>query len=236
MREDSRAAYEVWHAALGVDAGADAPWHRLLKPRLDLGGRRVLEIASGRGGLAVWMATRPAADRPRQLVAADFAFSALDAARAHAAGAAVAFAQADIMRLPFPDARFDAVVSCETLEHVPDPRLALAELYRVLRHGGVLYLTMPNYFGTLGLYRWYRERTGREWQEEGQPLNHPLKSIVMRRWLRDAGFTIAVMDGASHFVPVPGRQPRQLSALDRVRPLRLFAQHVAFVAGKHPLR
>lgn len=39
-------------------------------------------------------------------------------------------------RLPFPDAKFDAVVSTWTLCSVADPRAALAEIRRVLRPGG----------------------------------------------------------------------------------------------------
>lgn len=230
-----RAQYEEWHAGLETDEKADAPWHQLLKPHLVLGGKRVLEIASGRGGLAVWMATRPPADRPRQLVAADFSHNALAAARAFASRAAappIVFAQADLMRLPWEDQVFDAAVSCETLEHTPDPRRALRELHRVLRRDGTLYLTTPNYFGVVGLYRIYRELTGRPWQEAGQPINHPLRSVTLRGWLRDAGFEILATHGAGHYVPFPGREPLRIRALDRVTALRHVAQHVAFIARR----
>lgn len=40
-------------------------------------------------------------------------------------------------RLPFPDSSFDAVFACHVHEHIPDIELALAELVRVLRFGGV---------------------------------------------------------------------------------------------------
>jgi SAM-dependent methyltransferase len=231
-RCDARAQYEAWHPGRDDRAGIDTPWHRLLAPRLKLGGCRVLEIASGRGGFAAWMAARPGAERPLQVVAADFAHSALRQAKELGDGGRVSVAQADIMRLPFPSGAFDAVVSCETLEHVADPQAGLAELHRVLRQAGTLYLTMPNYFGTLGLYRAFRELTGREWTETGQPINHPLRSTRVSAWLKRCGFAIEVMDGAGHFIPVPGRRPVNLSALDGIRPLRRFAQHIAFVATK----
>ena len=54
---------------------------------------------------------------------------------------------ADARRLPFADGTFDGAVSVSVIEHVPDQAgeagdaLAMAELWRVLRPGGVLHLT-----------------------------------------------------------------------------------------------
>jgi SAM-dependent methyltransferase len=45
--------------------------------------------------------------------------------------------------LPFGDASFDSVVCTEVLEHCPDPKGILAEIARVLRPGGHLFLTVP---------------------------------------------------------------------------------------------
>jgi hypothetical protein len=45
--------------------------------------------------------------------------------------------------LPVPDAAYDAVLCTQVLEHVPNPDAVIAELYRVLRPGGRLYLTVP---------------------------------------------------------------------------------------------
>ena len=49
----------------------------------------------------------------------------------------------DLTRLSFDGASFDAVVSLEVLEHVPDYQSALGECCRVLRPGGKLFLTAP---------------------------------------------------------------------------------------------
>jgi arsenite methyltransferase len=46
------------------------------------------------------------------------------------------FLKADAARLPFADSMFDAAVSTQVYEYVPDVPAALAELYRVLRPGG----------------------------------------------------------------------------------------------------
>ena len=47
----------------------------------------------------------------------------------------------DVMRAPLAQETMDAVVSQEALLHVPDKSAALAEAYRVLRHGGRLAFT-----------------------------------------------------------------------------------------------
>jgi ubiquinone/menaquinone biosynthesis C-methylase UbiE len=52
----------------------------------------------------------------------------------------VSHAVADLTRLPYADAAFDAVVCGWVLEHLPDPRPGLRELTRVLRPGGKLLL------------------------------------------------------------------------------------------------
>ena len=51
--------------------------------------------------------------------------------------------------LPFETGSVDFVVSSECIEHTPDPRRAVREMLRVLRPGGVLFLTTPNL-----LWRW----------------------------------------------------------------------------------
>jgi len=47
-------------------------------------------------------------------------------------------------RIPLPDGAADVVTSFTVLEHVPDERAALAEMFRVLKPGGRLILSVPN--------------------------------------------------------------------------------------------
>lgn len=67
-----------------------------------------------------------------------------------AVGAARARGHADvhcapIERLPFADETFDLVTCLDVIEHTPDDRVALAELRRVTRPGGLLVVTVPAY-------------------------------------------------------------------------------------------
>ena len=44
--------------------------------------------------------------------------------------------KADICNLPFEEAQFDVILCNHVLEHIPDDRKALSELYRVMKPGG----------------------------------------------------------------------------------------------------
>ena len=52
----------------------------------------------------------------------------------------------DVASIPVEDDRFDIVVCTQVLEHVPEPTVVLAELYRVLKPGCKLWLSAPFYY------------------------------------------------------------------------------------------
>jgi len=49
----------------------------------------------------------------------------------------------DALNMPFKDGVFDYVVASEVIEHVPDPKLFLEHLYRVVKPGGKLIISTP---------------------------------------------------------------------------------------------
>jgi len=73
--------------------------------------------------------------------------------------------------LGFRSAVFDAVILSDVLEHITDPAGALAEIRRVLKPGGVLYLTTPNRLSILNFF------SDPHW-------NLPLVSVCSRKWVR----------------------------------------------------
>lgn len=64
----------------------------------------------------------------------------------------LAFALADGMALPFPDASFDLVLSHAVIEHVADAPLYLRECARVLAPGGHVYLSTAPYLSFAGAH------------------------------------------------------------------------------------
>lgn len=50
---------------------------------------------------------------------------------------------ADICALPFPDQHYDLILCNHVLEHIPNDRKAMGELYRVLKKGGTLIAQVP---------------------------------------------------------------------------------------------
>ena len=73
---------------------------------------------------------------------------------------------ADAGTLPFRDKTFDRVISVQCLEHLWKPHLipmeavmsCLTEFRRVMKRGGVLDLTMPNFAGLSTLIKWLIHR------------------------------------------------------------------------------
>ena len=51
------------------------------------------------------------------------------------------------LAIPVKDASFDSVMCNHVIEHVPQPSKALGEIARVMKPGGLLYLTVPQTWG-----------------------------------------------------------------------------------------
>ena|SRR3990172_3969310 len=49
-------------------------------------------------------------------------------------------------QLPIPEKRFDIVTSLANLEHLNNPEIVFGEIYRVLKVGGLLFLTTPSIY------------------------------------------------------------------------------------------
>jgi ubiquinone/menaquinone biosynthesis C-methylase UbiE len=87
----------------------------------------------------------------------------LQAARDQAAAQGISnitYAIDDVLSLSFPDNSFDVVHAHQVLQHVSDPVLALKEMYRVVKPGGIVaarcgdFSAMACYPETEGISLW----------------------------------------------------------------------------------
>lgn len=127
-------------AVTGLMTGHEALAGRLIRPgAFDVRGcKRILDAACGNGRYSRFLLRR--ADSDAVITSFDLSPRMLQRARARLKNERVSHAVADLTRLPYADASFDAVVCGWVLEHLPDPRLGLRELARVLQPGGKLLL------------------------------------------------------------------------------------------------
>jgi SAM-dependent methyltransferase len=84
-----------------------------------------------------------AGDAPYRELFEHARYTAIDWEHSPHEGADSADVVASADRIPLPDANADTVLCTQVLEHVPDPPAVVAELHRILRPGGRLYLTVP---------------------------------------------------------------------------------------------
>lgn len=138
----SRAETEVRRAAFGEDIGQSSwltaeDWLRFA----DMAGvdesSRVLEVGSGSGGPAVYLAEQ----RGCHVTGVDINQNGVGNAERLAAARGVAdravFRAIDASEpLPFPDRSFDVVLSNDAMCHIPHRREVLRDWHRVLRPGG----------------------------------------------------------------------------------------------------
>lgn len=105
---------------------------------LSLAGKSVLDVGCGAGGIALHLAERHGA---AEVTGFDVELPVIEEARrqaeANGLAARVRFVQASPGRLPFEDENFDVVFSKDALLHVPDKDALFADIFRVLKPGGV---------------------------------------------------------------------------------------------------
>jgi SAM-dependent methyltransferase len=128
--------------------------------------------------------------------------------------------QGSLTALPFPDGSFDRALCLDVLEHLAyeDQPRALAELFRVLRPGGELLVSVPNLAHLQSRIQFLlRGRLIRTASEIKHPGDRPAGEYIALA--RRAGFTLTARQGIFPTVPVlthfVRRHPQALAPLHR---------------------
>jgi SAM-dependent methyltransferase len=109
---------------------------------------RLLDVGCGRGDLAGWFA-----ERGWSVAGVEPADEAVRQAKARG----IEMHQGTLDDAPWPPESFDAVTFNHALEHVPDPQLTLRLAAAIVRPGGLVVVSVPN-FGA-----WQRRLFGSAW-------------------------------------------------------------------------
>lgn len=110
-------------------------------------GMALLDGGCGPGSITLGLAQAVA---PGHVTGVDVSASALERARALADERGVTnvtFEQHHLRSLPYPDGTFDAVFVHAVLQHVAEPGRVVAELFRVLKPGGVIGVADADFDG-----------------------------------------------------------------------------------------
>jgi ubiquinone/menaquinone biosynthesis C-methylase UbiE len=205
--EVTESNYNKWHSVHASEEDINSSWHNYVKVNLlpsDSKNKSILEIGCGRGGFSDYLARLQAT--PMSIFACDYSEAALEIARGKYLHNTISWQKEDIMNMTFPADYFDTAISCETIEHVPNPAKAIAELYRVLKPGGKLILTCPSYFNLFGIWCIYRWLIGKPFTEGGQPYVNYILMPQVYFWIRNAGFKVEEFKSCE--VVIPARIPK----------------------------
>lgn len=200
-------------AADAYDDPANSFWARFGRRTIDrlrlAPGECVLDVCCGSGASAI-----PAAQAvgPKgSVLGIDLAAKLLDLARAKAAAGGLAnveFRTGDMLRLGLPDEHFDAVVCVFGIFFVPDMAAAARELWRVVRPGGRLAITVwgPRFFEPANAAYWASIRDVRpDLELPFRPWERVNEPEALRSLLREGGIERAeiVLEAGRHPIPSP---------------------------------
>jgi ubiquinone/menaquinone biosynthesis C-methylase UbiE len=156
----------------------------------------VLDFATGTGRLSYALLNRP--EFAGRIIALDISQKMLEQAAEKVSRApdkkTVEFLRHPSLPLPFPDAAFDVVCCLEVLELLPDAQVALHEMSRLLRPGGVLLTSR----GTEESGRKAKVRSAAEFTSMLQQSG--FETIQITKWWKLFDRVFAVKQGESHAV------------------------------------
>jgi demethylmenaquinone methyltransferase / 2-methoxy-6-polyprenyl-1,4-benzoquinol methylase len=120
---------------------------------------RVLDLCCGTGDMTFAL-SRVAGKSPAKILGVDFSHAMLQRANTKSAGKSLRWVEADALRLPFQEERFDLITAAFGFRNLADYDAGLREMVRLLRPGGqcgILDFGEPR--GLVGkLYRIYFKR------------------------------------------------------------------------------
>lgn len=153
---DYRSAASWYDSGRALDDATLEGWRSAVEGIVgNIGSHSVVDVGAGTGLFAdawvAWGASRVTAVEPSEAMREQ----ALGRAGGH-----FEVVEGDATKIPLPDASVSICWMSAVLHHIPDTRLAAAEIARVVRPGG--FLLVRGYFPGLGVIPWLPFMPGRE--------------------------------------------------------------------------
>ena len=149
---------------------------------------KILDVGCGPGSISISLAKLVPGG---SVTGVEYVADPLSGARALAQAEGVTnitFQEGDIHALPFEDGSFDIVHAHQVLQHIADPVLALQEMRRVVKKGGIVACRESAELS------WYPENEGiAKWREITEGMQrasggHPHPGRMIHVWAFEAGF------------------------------------------------
>ena len=175
-------------------------------------GSRLLEVGAGAGRNTLRYTGFD------QIVLLDYSRTQLEQAQARlGVSDRFIYVAADVYRLPFDSAVFDAATMIRTLHHLAEPGDALRNIHYSLAPGGAFVLEYANKQNFKAILRWVTRQ--QKWSPfhrgtiEFAELNYDFHPVMIDKWLSGTGFCIRRKLTVSHF---------RAAFLKRTIPLRML--------------
>jgi SAM-dependent methyltransferase len=137
--------------------------------------------------------------------------------------------------IPLPDASLDLVLCCEVIEHMDvDPMFLLAEVNRIVKPGGRLFITTPNIASARAVWKILNGHAPHffaQYMKDRSPYRHNYEHDIhsIQALIHSAGFETRMLKTIDVF---EAPEPRGLLALERLGMTTAFRGDDIFLLGQ----
>lgn len=163
--------------------------------------KKLLDIGCGKGFIG-----KELVNYVDEYIGLDISLTALKIAKTHILDGHLIVGNAS--NLPLKDQTVDAIVCSEVLEHIPEYEKSISEMSRVLKMGGLLVITTPNYYNFHVLLRLLIK--GRNTR---QVYDKPIPYKKLKSELKKHGFRIERLETFYPHFPLKRLLPYRLRIL-----------------------
>jgi len=128
-------------------------WLIFLSRRNKINNWKVLDFGSGLGY------NLPTLKRfTKKIVACDINKKSLTLSEQKNGTKSISYILLNGQELPFKDKTFDLVIATEVFEHIPNYKIIMGEIKRIIKDDGFFIMSTPNYFNLTGIIKKFKDR------------------------------------------------------------------------------